>query len=457
MMLTYRVRTYPTRRQHAWLAECLDHTRDLYNAALAERIGCYEKTGRTITLGEQGKALTFLRQDAKYARFPRRLQKWTLNLVEAAYRAMFTRHNKGDKLGRPRFRGREFWKTVGWDSPIEFSMRNRGLYRIKSLGGTLRLRPDRLLPPFESCKAITMTRAGSRWFANLTYEVADRAPCALPRCPVGIDIGLRTLAVTSDGAKFDVVRPYREAEAELRQASRVLTRRRKGSKRRQKARERLRRLHARIQRRRAAELHALSARLVRHHDAVAVEDLNLQGLNRSGGSGRQGRGIRKSWRDRAPGLLLDQLEWKCQRDGRLFKRVDPRGTTIDCAACGAAVPKPLKQRQHICTACNDVRDRDENAALNIRNRAGWGPGGANLRVRSAAVRSASMGDCLENTAAATLPDHGGVAFNGPTSFTNATQGESVAAEVNRGRHSQREAWSFLPLRAEVNRAPVEPR
>lgn len=434
MFLTYKVRTYPTRCQHAWFAECLDHTRDLYNAALAERIGCYEKTSRTITLGEQGKALTLLRQDAEYARFPRRLQKWTLNLVEAAYRSMFTRHNKGKKLGRPRFRGKDFWNTVGWDSPIDFSVRERGLYQPKSLGGTLRLRPDRPLPSFESCKAITMTRDGSRWFANLTYEVADRAPRALLRCPVGIDVGLRTFAVTSDGAKLDVVRPYREAEAELRRASRSLARRRKGSKRRHKARERLRRLHARTRRRRAAELHAVSARLVRHHDAVAVEDLNLRGLNRSGGGGEQGRGISKSWHDRAPGLLLDQLEWKCHRDGRAFKRVDPRGTTIDCAACGAAVPKPLKQRQHICTACNDVRDRDENAALNIRNRAGWGPGGANLRVKGAAVWSAPVGDCLGNTATATLPDHGELAFNGPTSFTQIAQ-KGVFSQVGVNRRS----------------------
>lgn len=79
------------------------------------------------------------------------------------------------------------------------------------------------------------------------------------------------------------------------------------------------------------------------------------------------------------------LEWKCQRDGRVFSRVNPRGTTIDCASCGAAVPKTLRERIHICK-CGSVLDRDHNAALNILARAGWGPGVAKLSSDGPVVR-----------------------------------------------------------------------
>lgn len=120
--------------------------------------------------------------------------------------------------------------------------------------------------------------------------------------------------------------------------------------------------------------------MTHHFDAVAVEDLNVHGMNQGGGAGVAGRGIRKSWHDRAPGKLFEMLKWKCQRDGRPYAAVNPSGTTIICSECGVAVPKTLKDRLHICE-CGLVLGRDHNAARNILFRAGWGPGGANLGVR----------------------------------------------------------------------------
>lgn len=374
MQLTWRVRAYPTARQHRLLADYLDHTRQLYNACLQERLDCYRKTGRTINKYEQSRELTELRQDEAYARFPRRLQRWAVNLVDAAYLGMFTRHKKGEKLGVPRFRGRMFWSTIGWDAPIDFTMRERGLYNRKSFGGTLRLRPDRELPPFESCKMVTMARDGDRWFAHLTYEVPDVVPKReQPKRPVGIDIGLITLAARSDGALINVPREAKEDVAQRRRLARALSRCKRHSRRRRRVRADLRRHNAKVARRRKEALHVVSARLTHHFDAVAVEKLNIAGLNQGGGGGAAGRGIRKSWRDRAPGQLLDMLEWKAKRDGRRYAEVVARNTSIDCNRCGAAVIKTLAVRVHRCE-CGEVVDRDVNAARNVLARAGWGPG-----------------------------------------------------------------------------------
>ncbi len=381
MQLTYRVRAYPTRKQHAMFADYLEHTRQLYNAALEERIDCYRKTRRTITNNEQSRGLTALREDAGYARYPRRLQRWAINLVETAYKGMFARHRKSDKLGVPRFRGRMFWDTIGWDSPIDFKMCDRGICGRKSFGGTLRLRPGRELPPFDACTSFTLCRDGDRWFAHLTYERPDPEIKATPKRPVGIDLGLKVLAMRSDGVPMNIARQDITDTADQRRASRALSRCKRRSRRRIKVRARLRRVNARIARKRKARLHVVSARLTHHFDAIAVEDLKIAGINRGGGGGAAGRGIRKSWRDRAPGLLLEQLAWKAIRDGRARRKVDPRGTTIDCAICGAAVPKTLRDRMHICE-CGAVLNRDHNAALNILARAGWGPGDAKEHSRS---------------------------------------------------------------------------
>ena len=397
MQLTYLVRAYPTVRQHAMFAEYLHHTRHLYNAALEERIDCYRKTGRTISNAQQSKGLTELRQTApEYARYPRRMQRWAINLVEAAYQGMFTRHRKGEKLGHPRFRGRMFWSAIGWDSPIDFTMRDRGLFNRKSLGGTLRLRPDRELPSFDNCTALTLCKDGDRWFAHLTYKTPDVAPKrAIPKRPVGIDIGLTTLAVRSDAVPIDVPRQSKSDTAEQRLASRALSRCKKRSKRRYRVRARLRQVNARIARRRKARLHVVSARLTHHFDAIAIEDLNLKGLNQGGGTGAKGRGIRKSWRDRAPGQLAEMLVWKCKRDGRHFAAVNPRNTSIMCSKCGADVPKTLRDRMHICE-CGTVLNRDHNAALNILARAGWGPGAANLSVRASVQAELGVGLALKH-------------------------------------------------------------
>jgi putative transposase len=429
MQLTFRVRACPTKRQHAMFADDLAHTQRLYNAALEERIHVYNQStqrtgkGRTVNKYEQSRELTVLRREApEYARVPRRMQRWTLNLLDAAYQGMFTRAKKlkekqgkgagpgGEavvKLGQPRFRSRDNWNTIGFDSPIDFEMRKRGLHHRKAFGGTLRLKPDRELPPWEKCTALTLHRDGDRWFAHLTYEMPDVAPKPVPTRPVGIDINLKKdrFVARSDKVDMDVPRQDKGDTAELRRLNRKMnawkpTRKRKTvgskrSKRRQRVRARLRRLHAKIARKRQAQLHKISARLTHHFDAVAVEDLNIAGLNQGGGGGAKGRGVRKSWRDRAPGKLVQMLDWKCQRDGRPFVKVDPRYTTINCSSCGAAVPKTLRDRTHRCE-CGAVLDRDHNAALNILARAGWGPGIANPGVRLAASAAAGAGLVLKH-------------------------------------------------------------
>ena len=99
---------------------------------------------------------------------------------------------------------------------------------------------------------------------------------------------------------------------------------------------------------------------------------------------------------RAAGKLLNQIEWKCQREGRAFARVDPRGTTIQCSDCGALVPKTLSIRVHVCTECGVVRDRDQNAAANILARAGWGPRAVKSEIGNASSGASSADSDLKH-------------------------------------------------------------
>src|SRR5215470_16906839 len=115
MVLTYRYRLLPRKRQHRALEKILEDQRQLYNAALEERIDAYRKAGIARTYVDQCKALTELRQcDPDSASLPVSLQRWTLKQLDSAYGGFFQRVKAGVKPGFPRFRGKGRFRTFGF-------------------------------------------------------------------------------------------------------------------------------------------------------------------------------------------------------------------------------------------------------------------------------------------------------------------------------------------------------
>ena len=117
-------------------------------------------------------------------------------------------------------------------------------------------------------------------------------------------------------------------------------------------------------------MHQASARLVRDYDAIAVEKLNAKALARSA--------LAKDVHDASWAMFLSMLRYKAEWAGVRLIEVDPHNTTQDCSSCGTRVPKNLSTRWHYCPACCLSMDRDLNAARNILNRAGVGPGLRNV-------------------------------------------------------------------------------
>jgi putative transposase len=110
---------------------------------------------------------------------------------------------------------------------------------------------------------------------------------------------------------------------------------------------------------------------------IAVEKLNVKGLARSA--------LAKDVHDASWAKFISILRYKAACAGSRLIEVDSRGTSQDCSACGAKVPKNLGDRLHKCDSCGLAMDRDLNAARNILKRAGVGPGlqnVANLGMRA---------------------------------------------------------------------------
>ena len=115
MIVTYRFRLLPSKRQHRALEQILESQRQLYNAALEERIDAYRKAGVTRTYIDQTKALTEWRQsDPDASAIPVALQRATLKRLDEAYRGFFRRAKNGGKAGFPRFRGKGWFDSFGF-------------------------------------------------------------------------------------------------------------------------------------------------------------------------------------------------------------------------------------------------------------------------------------------------------------------------------------------------------
>ncbi|MFI5501498.1 RNA-guided endonuclease InsQ/TnpB family protein [Nocardia asteroides] len=281
-----------------------------------------------------------------------------LSDLHTAYRNFFasvTGKRKGPKVAAPKFRSRKDNRQSIRFTRNGFSLRsNRRLYLAKI--GELKVAWSRALPSEPSSVTI-IKDAADRYFASFVVQADDRL---LPEVEseVGIDLGLATFAVLSDGTKIVSPRFLRQAERRLRKVQRALSRKQEGSKNRAKARVKVARVHAKVADTRRDWAHKHSKKIIRDNQAVFVEDLCVKGLARTR--------LAKSVHDAGWSMFTRMLEEKAARYGRHFSTVDRFfPSTRLCSACGVvSEKKPLHVREWVCT-CGAVHDRDLNAAHNI--------------------------------------------------------------------------------------------
>lgn len=357
MNRTFRFKLKPSRVQHERLRMALEHSRQLYNAALEERIDCYRKTGKGRSFYDQCRALTELR--AAGSPYSATMERGPLLAVDRAFKAFF-RSGKGF----PRFKGRDWFKSVAWADREGWRF-SEGAFAAKGLG-RIRIHQHRPLP--SAPVSASIKRQGRHWFLLLGCGV-DAGPANDSGEAVGADLGLSSFAALSDGTLIPNPRRARKGQSELRRRQRALGRCVKGSKRRQKMRERVAKAHLSVKRARRTHHFQVASDLVRRFSLIAVEDLNVKGL----ASSRLARDVR----DAAWGGFLQILSDKAESAGRRVVKVDPRHTSQTCPMCGTVEPKKLSQRVHDC-ACGYQADRDVAAAQVILDRAVRGPGAVNV-------------------------------------------------------------------------------
>jgi putative transposase len=367
--LTFKYKLNPTKAQVAFLTGELHEAASLYNAALEERIGAWRICRKSINYYDQANQLKAMRADGCLTLANYGCCQNVLRRVDRAFAAFFARCKRGDIPGFPRFRSFRRYDSITFPSYGDgCRLLDTGKLRVQG-AGHIKVNLHRLLDGI--VKTVTIKREAGRWFACFSIE-RETKPLTVSTDGVGIDVGLTTFAVLSDGTEIENPRYYRNAQVRLRRCQRKVARRKKGSNRRRKAVMLLQRAHVHVRNQRADFHHKKSREIVNRFGVIAVEDLNVKGL--AGGM------LAKSVHDAGWSMFLSFISYKAADAGRDFRTVEARGTSQTCL-CGQRVPKTLADRWHDCPACGLSAGRDHVSSKVILQRAvGNRPSGANVEV-----------------------------------------------------------------------------
>lgn len=260
---------------------------------------------------------------------------------------------------------------------------------------------------------VTVSRHAGVWFAALTVRLPDEiVPSVSGKQsgvrPVGVDLGVKTLATLSDGTVFPNPRNYVRAQRKLRRAQQTLSRRDRdgnagrGSNRRHKALKRVQAVHTHVAYQRADTIGKITAWLARNYTDISIEDLNVQGMSRN-------RRLAKHVLDAGFREFRRQLEYKTARSGARLHVIDRwYPSSKACSSCGVVKAKlPLSERVFHCDTCGFEIDRDLNAAINLMV-AGSAPETVNARGGDARRADTVSGNADPNETRTKQPPTGGV-------------------------------------------------
>ena len=375
---TYRYRLHPTVRQAQALSRQLGLQRELYNAALEERIGAWKWERRSVTFFDQCRTLTGLKAvRPEVLSSGVTLCRGTLKRLDRAFAGFYRRVQRGEPPGFPRFRSAQRWDSLQWEDRSGWKLTD--VHRLRLLGiGEIKMNYHRAHQG--TPKAITVKREGKKWW--VTVRCVDVPASLLPATgrEVGIDLGVVNIVALSEGEPLAGEQFGSRSKARLAEAQRALASKQRGSASRHRQVEVVARCHRKIANQRRNAAHQLSRRLVNEYDFIALEDLSIRNMTRapkpkpdptnSGGYLPNGAakkaGLNRSIHDAGWGLLVAMILDKAECAGREVVKVSPHYTSQRCAECGhTEASNRLSQAEFRCCSCGHEDHADRNAARNI--------------------------------------------------------------------------------------------
>lgn len=394
---------YPSAGQAEELQRLLRAHKDLWNAALEERIDAWRKAKRSISYEDQCKALTQVRAELPedWATMNCSSQQITLRRLDKAFKAFFARCARGQSPGFPRFKSLARMPGIGfkghgdgWRFAPKLAAGGRcddfgavrwGKHASLRLQGIGQIRCRGQARAGGLIKSCELLHRQGQWHVSLTLECADADVARTPHehHAIAADWGVETLLtlVRTDGAHRVVTesvanpRWTKTAQERLVALDRAVSRKRRGSRNWRKACAVRGRVKAKLARQRHEHQHQITAAIAARAAIFATEKLALKNLtasargtvNEPGRNVEQKGGLNREILDTAPAALLQKLAYKVRETGGLYleaptKLLKPSQT---CPQCAAQQRKLLRERWHCCRVCGHEEHRDAASARTV--------------------------------------------------------------------------------------------
>ena len=361
----YRYRIYPTHGQAVLINKTFGCIRFIYNKMLADRIAIYEKyKDDKESLRKQKYP-----QPAHYKpEYPwlREVDSLALCNAQVDLNDAYNNFFRDKSVGFPKFKSKKHDKRSYTTNNQKGSIRfiDNNTLRLPKLGD-MHIKMHRQLPKDSIIKSATLSQTPTgKYYVSILVEYEIEIKKIKPQVDkvIGLDYSSSTLYVDSEANRADYPKFYRRAEEKLKKGQRKLSRCKKGGKNYEKQRLKVAKLHEKIANQRRDYLHKKSRQIANAYDAVVIEDINMRNI-------AQGLNLAKSTNDNGYGMLKEYLAYKLADLGKELIVIDKWFPSSKlCHWCHYKNEKlTLGTREWICNGCGQKLERDQNAAINIKN------------------------------------------------------------------------------------------
>lgn len=364
MKIRQKFRMYPNKEQERILNQWIGCARFVWNKFLEKNNDRYKNEKKFVFYNEMNAQLTQLKKDQEYY--------WLSNAESTSLQQKLRDLEKALKDSSPKKKNPKKYPHFKAKKTDESGIRitnlnghfQEGKIHLPKINTLVKVMFHEPLKGKPSSVTIIRDKCGC-WFVSYVIEWNCDIECIQPsevKTGVGIDLGVNSFTVTSDGEVFESPKYLRKSEKKLKKLQKKHNKKHKNSKNREKSRKRLAKQHKKVANKRKNFIKQTASSIAKMNDIVVCEDLNVKGMVKN-------HHLAKSISNSGFGMFLLEMEWQCKKRGKIFHKVSrwyPSSKTCNC--CGYVNKTlTLNEREWTCPQCNSILDRDYNASMNILN------------------------------------------------------------------------------------------
>jgi len=351
---SYKFRITPDKEQIELLSKHFGACRFVFNRYLNSRKETYLEEKKSLNYYDNANDLTKLKKEEEFVWLKeinsQSLQSSLRNL-DAAYNKFFRKQTKF-----PRFKSK--YDRQSFTIP-QFVRIEDGKLCIPKFKKGIEINLHREIEGKILFATISKSTTGN-YYVSITCEVKYQ-PFEKTNSKVGIDTGIKDLAILSDGKVYENIKTLKTNLKKLKYEQRQLSKKVKGSNSRLKQKSKLAKVHEKVTNIRKDYLHKVSTEIIKNHDVICIEDLAVKNMMKN-------HKLAQAFSDVSLGAFYTMLEYKANWNDKTVVKIErffPSSKT--CNVCNYTNQElTLKDREWTCSSCNTVHDRDFNASINIK-------------------------------------------------------------------------------------------